>query len=57
MPANLLRVTQMNAVYLDTEIVKCMQEALRDSLKYLPVSAQFSEVMLSLFENYFLSWV
>lgn len=35
---NLLRVTQMNAVYLDREIVKGLQEALLDAIKYLPVS-------------------
>lgn len=44
---NLLRVTQMNAVYLDEEIVKCLQEMTRDAVKYLPVSVSRNfEVML-----------
>lgn len=34
----LLRVTQMNAIYLDKEIVKYLQDTLRETLKYLPVS-------------------
>lgn len=50
---NLLRVTQMNAVYLDKEIIKCMQVSLQDAMKYLPVSLLDFEVTFALFE-YFL---
>lgn len=43
----LLRVTQINAVYLDTEIVKCLEEVLHDAVKYLPVSS--FEVIITMF--------
>lgn len=35
---NLLRVTQINAIYLDKEIVKCLQATFQDAIKYMPVS-------------------
>lgn len=34
----LLRVTQMNAIYLDNEIYNLFTQLAQDTLKYLPVS-------------------
>lgn len=53
--SNLLRVTQMNAVYLDKEIVKCMQDGLQDAMKYLPVSFLDFEVMFVIFKYFLLT--
>lgn len=35
---NLLRVTQMNAIYLDEEIYKAFHQILQHALRYLSVS-------------------
>lgn len=50
---NLLRVTQMNAVYLDKEILKCLQEGLRDATKYLPVRSVFKVMFVFQFCLFF----
>lgn len=38
MPPILLRVTQLNAIYLDREILKALQNLLHNSVNNLPVS-------------------
>lgn len=50
---NLLRVTQMNAVYLDKEIIKCLQEAIHDALKYLPVGYCLSVNFEVMYQSFF----
>lgn len=38
---NLLRVTQVNSIYLDDEILKCFESLILDAAKFLPVSLPY----------------
>lgn len=70
MPPILLRVTQLNAIYLDREILKALQNLLHNSVNNLPVSTViinntftkfwwiFSQVFCHLMKrNWIYSWI
>lgn len=54
---NLLRINQINAIFLDNEIYKTLLQIIHDTTKYLPVSYHKYTLclLISLF-LYFLAW-